>query len=333
MMTKKPLILITTGEPAGIGPEICLDLANSKFNQDYNLVLLGDIELLGSRARLCNKAVKLVKVTKAELSGILPHTGQGELHVLHIPCPKPDCLKIPQVANASYVLAILDQACEICQEGLSNIMVTAPINKDIINQSGIKFMGHTEYLAHKFGIRKVIMMLSNPQLNVALLTTHLPLKKVMGEVNTANLNDTLTIINKSFAQNFGIKKPKIAVCGLNPHAGENGYLGDEEIKIINPVIKSWQQKGYPVFGSYSADTIFNRAKDFDVILAMYHDQGLPVVKYSDFEHGINTTLGLPIIRTSVDHGTALDIAGTGKASSVSLFSAVEFATQSYVQTI
>ena len=169
------------------------------------------------------------------------------------------------------------------------------------------------------------MMLSNPLMNVALLTTHLPLRSVAEQVTSENLDQTLKIIHQTFQDNFKLSRPRIAVCGLNPHAGENGYLGSEEQTIINPLIRRWQAAGYAVSGSYPADTIFNKAGDYDVILAMYHDQGLPVIKYSDFEHGVNTTLGLPIIRTSVDHGTALDLAGKGTANSNSLMAAVEFA--------
>lgn len=334
MIKNKPLICITSGEPAGIGPEICLDLAYSQHNRDYNLLLIGDINLLRQRARLINKKVTLVEVNYHDLFHLDDWSVNSEmdsLKVLHISCPKLDCLGQAQKANALYVTAILDQAIKICKDGFSKIIVTAPLNKDIINQAGIKFSGHTEYLAEKFNINKVVMMLSNPQLNVALLTTHLPLKDVPLHITYENLNQTIQIITKAFQTNFAIKNPRIAVCGLNPHAGENGYLGTEEITIINPIIKQWQQYGLNIQGSFPADTIFNKAKQFDVILAMYHDQGLPIVKYSDFEHGINTTLGLPIIRTSVDHGTALDIAGKGIASSASLFAAIEFATSKYHQ--
>ncbi len=329
-MNDNKIICITTGEPAGIGPEICLDLAESEFNQRYNLILIGDIDLLQERSQLTNKEVNLTKISFADLNN-LGYPAKGELRVLHIPCPNHNCLGTPKLENANYVLNTLEHAISICKNGLSQIIVTAPINKDIINQAGLKFSGHTEYFAEKFGIAKVVMMLSNPRLNVALLTTHLPLKDVPLHVTTENLQQTLEIIHSSFENSFAIKNPKIAVCGLNPHAGENGYLGNEELTIIDPLIKAWQMRGFQVFGSFPADTIFNKANDFDVILAMYHDQGLPVVKYSDFELGVNTTLGLPIIRTSVDHGTALDIAGQGIASSKSLIAALEFATKKYVQ--
>lgn len=329
MMTKmdymhKPLICITTGEPAGIGPEICLDLAFSSYNVSHNLVLLGDISLLQTRAKLTHKTVTLTQVSQAELTRLRP-ADQTELRVLHITCPQPECIGQPNIANSAYVLQLINSAVAICQTGLSQVIITAPIHKAIINASGLAFSGHTEYLAEKFAVSKVVMMLSNPYLKVALLTTHLPLHAVAAQITTTNLNSTLEIIQNSFINYFKITKPRIAVCGLNPHAGESGYLGDEEMMIINPVIKAWQLAGHYVYGSFPADTIFNHAHAYDVILAMYHDQGLPVVKYSDFNQGVNTTLGLPIIRTSVDHGTALDLAGTGKASSASLLAAVAFA--------
>lgn len=328
MINKRSLICVTSGEPAGIGPEICLDLLDSSYNHDYRLLIIGDIELLKSRARLLHKTIEFNQIKDIENDNF----DSKKLNVFSITCPKHDCLGIPDPSNAAYVLAILDKAIELCKRQLSNIIVTAPINKDIINQAGTLFSGHTEYFAEKFNIPKVVMMLSNQILKVALLTTHLPLKDVPAEVTSVNLEQTLTIIHQSFNKYFSIAKPRVAVCGLNPHAGENGYLGSEEIEIINPIIDLWQKRGYNVTGSYPADTIFNRHSEFDVILAMYHDQGLPIVKFSGFEYGVNTTLGLPIIRTSVDHGTALNLAGSGKASSSSLIAALYAATQGYFAT-
>ena len=304
MINERQLICVTSGEPAGIGPEICLDLVDSSYNRDYRLLVIGDINLLKSRALLLNRQIEFNQISDP----LHDSFDRQKLNVLHTSCSKHDCLGVPDVNNAAYVLATLDKAIELCKNKVSRIIVTAPINKDIINQAGAKFSGHTEYFAEKFNISKVVMMLSNQILKVALLTTHLPLKEVPAQITAANLEQILTIIHQSFSEYFGISKPKIAVCGLNPHAGENGYLGSEEIEIINPVINSWQQRGYNVTGSYPADTIFNRHAEFDLILAMYHDQGLPIVKFSGFEHGVNTTLGLPIIRTSVDHGTAFNIA-------------------------
>jgi 4-hydroxythreonine-4-phosphate dehydrogenase len=329
MMNKTPqLVCITTGEPAGIGPEICLDLAYSPHNQKHILLLIGDSELLQQRAFLTKKSIVLQKVSREELSYLKP-AAPGILRVLHLDCPQADCSGTPTAINARYVLDILDLAIDLCHKRLSQIMLTAPIHKGILNTVAPKFSGHTEYLAQAFAIPKVVMMLSTPKLKVALLTTHIPLSAVATAVTRENLNTSLSIIHNSYAQQFALAKPKIAVCGLNPHAGENGYLGDEEINIINPEIRKWQQAGYNVSGSFPADTIFNQADKYDIILAMYHDQGLPVIKYSDFAHGVNSTLGLPIIRTSPDHGTALDLAGTGSASSSSMSAALDLALINY----
>ena len=321
-MSKKPLICITTGEPAGIGPDICLDLINSSYINKFNLLLIGDINLLAKRAKLLNKNVTLLRVDDVDN---FPKLAINQLAILHVDCPEHECIGKPVAINANYVLTILDTAINLCLAQKSQIIVTAPVNKDVLNLNGLNFSGHTEYFAEKFGIDKVVMMLANNLMRVALLTTHIPLSKVPEQITLENLDATLKIIHTSFANNFNLSYPKVAVCGLNPHAGESGYLGTEEVEIINPVIQKWQQNGYLVSGAYPADTIFNRADEFDVILAMYHDQGLPVLKYSGFETGVNVTLGLPIIRTSVDHGTALDLAGKGIASSLSLHSALEVA--------
>lgn len=323
-MNKKPLICITTGEPAGIGPEICLDLINSPYADSHNLLLIGDVHLLNKRAKSLGKDVDFIIISNPDDFPVLRY---GQLAVLHVDCPDHNCIGRPLAINASYVLNTLDIAIDLCKKGASKVIVTAPVNKDVLNQGAIDFIGHTEYFAEKFGVKKVVMMLANNLLRVALLTTHIPLAKVPSQITPENLDSAIQIIHDSFTSNFNQPQPRIAVCGLNPHAGENGYLGMEEINIINPVIEKWQQDGYLVSGSYPADTIFNRASEFDVILAIYHDQGLPVLKYSGFETGVNITLGLPIIRTSVDHGTALDLAGKGLASSVSLHSAIEVAIQ------
>ncbi len=317
------LILVTSGEPSGIGPDICLDLANISFSLDVLIVVIGSIKLLKLRAKLLKKKVKLINFNEENVSSY--NNIIGELLVLDIKCNDLDCISQLKLANASYVIQMLDKAIDLCKKGLSNKIVTAPIHKGIINQSGLTFSGHTEYFAEKFGTPHVVMMLGNKFMKVALLTIHIPLSMVPKYVNEANLNQVLEIIVKFFKIHLNIQNPKIAVCGLNPHAGEGGYLGYEEVEVINPVIEKWQDNGFNVTGSYSADTIYNNSDKFDVILAMYHDQGLPVLKYSDFEHGVNVTLGLPIIRTSVDHGTALDLAGTGLAKSNSLISAIQFA--------
>ena len=313
-------ILVTSGEPSGIGPDICLDVLKYKFS--HPIVIIGDLNILKSRSIALNLSVEIEEVSIEDLPNLKPST---TLRVLHSKCPFPVKAGILNPDNSIYVLNMLDLAIDLCKNNYAKRIVTAPISKEVINQSGIKFLGHTEYFANKFEIPKVIMMLANKYMKVALLTTHLPLKDVASKVTVDNLNQTLKIITKYFSQKFAIENPRIAVCGLNPHAGDGGYLGKEEVDIINPVIKEWANNGYNVSGSYSADSIFLNAKNYDVILAMYHDQGLPVLKYSGFESGVNVTLGLPIIRTSVDHGTALDLAGSGLANSESLMHAIEFA--------
>ncbi len=320
----KRLILVTSGEPSGIGPDICLDLAEQVFNSDYTVIILGDIELLSKRAKVLKRDVIIhcIDINKLELA-----TNSNSINVFHIPCYNSDCIGVLDKANAKYVLNMLNTAVNWCKNGLSNIIVTAPVSKEIINQAGVDFTGHTEYFASQFSSSKVVMLLANQHMKVALVTTHLKLSDVAKQITTDNLNETLNVIIDSLFTQYGIKNPKIAVCGLNPHAGEGGYLGDEELKIINPVIKLWQERGYQISGAYPADTIFLQASKYDVILAMYHDQGLPVLKYSDFESGINITLGLPIIRTSVDHGTALNLAGSNQANSSSLVHAIKFAIE------
>ncbi|MBY0379005.1 MAG: 4-hydroxythreonine-4-phosphate dehydrogenase PdxA [Burkholderiales bacterium] len=323
-MRNNNLIIITLGDPAGIGPDICLDLVKLEQNILRRLVVIGDVELLQERAELLGKAVELRQLnTIDDVKNI--NLKINQLMVLHKVCPDKNTVGVLKPENSDYVLNLLDSAIAICKSGISNIIVTAPISKEVINTSGVDFSGHTEYFAKAFNCKKVVMMLSNATMKVALLTTHVPLKDIFKNVTRDNLIQTLNIIIKDFTTKFNIDNPKIAVCGLNPHAGEGGYLGLEEIEIINPVIQEFQNKGYHVSGSYPADTIFNRANDFAVILAIYHDQGLPVLKYSGFDEGVNITLGLPIIRTSVDHGTAIELAGTGLASSSSLLNAVNCA--------
>ncbi len=313
-------ILVTSGEPSGIGPDICLDIPKHMFK--HEIVVIGDVNVLHARSKLLNSGVQIEVVDVADLLSLKPAQA---LRVLHVECPCPVSPGYLNPSNSQYVLKTLDTAISLCKNKYANSIVTAPVSKEVINQSGVRFLGHTEYLAEKFGIAKVVMMLANKHMKVALLTTHLPLQDVAKNVTKDNLSQTLKIIIDYFIQNYGVTNPSIAVCGLNPHAGDGGYLGCEETEIINPVINEWRMKGYNISGAHSADSIFLHAKNYDIILAMYHDQGLPVLKYSGFESGINVTLGLPIIRTSVDHGTALDIAGMGLASSDSLMNAIEFA--------
>lgn len=322
------IVLVTSGEPAGIGPDICLDLANIPTT-NYLIVVLGDAKLLRIRAKILHKNIniiplysidELIKLKKLTIdtSNLIPNK---TLYVLHIECKIIDTIGVLNVENVNYVLNMLNLAINLCKQNISKYIVTAPISKEIINKANIKFIGHTEFFADAFNCKKVVMMLANQFMKVALVTTHIPLKDVYMHITKENLESTLDVIIKHYNQ-IGRLNYKIAVCGLNPHAGEGGFLGREELDIINPVIATYQQKGFNVSGSYPADTIFTRVKDFDVILAMYHDQGLPVLKYAGFNDGVNITLGLPITRISVDHGIALDIAGTGLANSKSIVSAV-----------
>ncbi len=300
-----PKIAITSGEPAGIGPELMASIDPHQF--DAELVILGDENLLQARAKLIGKTLK----TPIKHTALAAECTAGTLNV----------------DNAGYVLQILDHACQGCLAGDYDAMVTAPIQKDIINKAGITFSGHTEYLADLCGIDKPVMLLATDNLRVALATTHLPLRDVADAINARELAHIIQILHQDLTNRFNLDNPHIKVCGLNPHAGENGYLGMEEIEIITPVINKMKNEGIHVSGPYPADTVFTRDSiaDSDAILAMYHDQGLPVLKHVGFNNAINTTLGLPIIRTSVDHGTALHLAGTGKANPESLFAAIRSA--------
>jgi 4-hydroxythreonine-4-phosphate dehydrogenase len=303
--TFKPIV-VTSGEPAGIGPELCLQLAMRAW--PVPLVVLGDRDLLASRARMLGRDI-------------------GGLNILHLPLVAPAIAGQPNVANAHYVLQLLDRALAGCVAGEFSAMVTAPVHKGIINDAGIAFTGHTEYLAEHTGTPRVVMLLAGAGLRVALATTHLALKDVPTAITQASLESTLRILHHDLQGKFGIVQPRILVAGLNPHAGEDGHMGREEIDVIIPVLNRLRAEGMQLAGPLPADTLFTKSvlAGSDAQLAMYHDQGLAVLKYAAFDEGINVTLGLPIIRTSVDHGTALDLAGTGKASANSLFAAVDAA--------
>jgi len=302
----KPVIAVTSGEPAGIGPDICLDLATRDF--PAHIVVLGDRGLFAERARQLNRDI-------------------DALDIRHIPLRKSALAGRLDPANAPYVLDLLDAALEGCRSGAYAAMVTAPVHKGIINDAGIAFTGHTEYLAEKTATPRVVMMLAGAGLRVALATTHLPLKDVPAAITRDDLETTLRILHADLKTQFGFDRPRILVAGLNPHAGEGGYLGREEIEVIGPVLDKLRAEGMDLVGPLPADTLFtkNVLAGSHAQLAMYHDQGLAVLKYAAFDEGINVTLGLPVIRTSVDHGTALDLAGTGKAAPTSLFAAVEAA--------
>ncbi|MDO5059667.1 MAG: 4-hydroxythreonine-4-phosphate dehydrogenase PdxA [Neisseria sp.] len=317
-----PLIAVTSGEPAGIGPDICLDLA--AHTQPCRPVILGDIGLLRERAEMLGKTVTL-----REFSPELPEK-QGVLDVWHIPLNQTAEAGRLNPANAPYVLQLLDTAYQGISDGLFAAMVTAPVHKGVINDAGGAFFsGHTEYLAEKSGTPRVVMMLAGGGLRVALATTHLPLKDVPAALTAESLAETVQILHRDLQQKFGIAHPVIFAAGLNPHAGEGGHLGREEIDVITPVLSRLKTAGIDIRGPYPADTLFQpfMLKDADAVLAMYHDQGLPVLKFASFGRGVNITLGLPFIRTSVDHGTALDLAGSGRADSGSLYAALECACE------
>jgi 4-hydroxythreonine-4-phosphate dehydrogenase len=329
---KNKFILITSGEPAGIGPEICLDIIKLYPYDNYIPIVVIDIDIIKTKAKILNKHINF-KIYDNFDSILLDYSqnnlyiSSNDLIILNIKCSDITKINNLDVKNVPYVLNMLDIAISISKNYPNIGIVTAPVHKGIINHSGIKFSGHTEYLANAFNINQVVMLLANDYLKIALATTHLALKDVSSNISIESLKVIINIIINDFKLYFNINNPKIAVCGLNPHCGENGVLGSEELDIINPVIEYFQQKNNNVTGPYSADTIFNQYKQFNVILAMYHDQGLPVIKFSDFFGAINITLGLPILRTSVDHGTAIDLTNKGIANSNSLLNAIKFHTK------
>ena len=319
-MSGRPVIAVSSGEPAGIGPEICLRLLDSRLQHvDAQCVVLADLRLLAQRAQSLGCTLQL-----RDWSAGLPPL-PGVLDVLDIPLACASRAGALDPANAAYVLALLDRALAGCQCGEFSAMVTAPVHKGVINDAGINFTGHTEYLAEKTATPHVVMMLAGGGLRVALATTHLPLKDVPAAITQESLERTLRILHAEMASKYGIAMPRILVAGLNPHAGEGGYLGREEIEVISPVLEGLRGEGMRLIGPLPADTMFTppMLAQGDCVLAMYHDQGLTALKYASFGQGINVTLGLPIIRTSVDHGTALELAGSGQADPGSLFVAVE----------
>lgn len=315
-----PVVAVTSGEPAGIGPEICLRLAERQFAAQP--VILGDRNLLAERAAALGLGVTLRDYRPGQTPAA------GALDVLHLPLAAPARAGALDPANGHYVLALLDRALAGCRSGEFAAMATAPIHKGVINQAGVPFTGHTEYLAEKTGTPRVVMMLAGDTgrgpLRVALATTHLPLRAVPDAITAAALEETLSILVADLRKKYGIAAPTVLVAGLNPHAGEGGYLGSEEIEVIAPVLERLRARGMRLIGPLPADTLFTPPilAQGDAVLAMYHDQGLTALKYATFGHGINVTLGLPIIRTSVDHGTALELAGSGRADPGSLFEAV-----------
>lgn len=314
-MTSLPRIAVTSGEPAGIGPDLCLALMP---RDDAQLVVIADEDVLQERARELG--------TSCNWPDYDPSVQQS-ISILHVPAKGTVTSGKLNADNSAHVLEMLKRACRGCQSNEFAAMVTAPVHKGIINQAGIGFTGHTEFLAELTNTKRPVMMLAAGDLRVALATTHVPLAEVSQQISHGSLEEVLRILHHDLQANFGLEQPCIKVCGLNPHAGEDGHLGREEIEIITPVLDQLRSEGLYIVGPLPADTLFTRngIDGADAILAMYHDQGLPVLKHVGFGNAVNVTLGLPIIRTSVDHGTALEVAGTGKADTGSLQAALDMA--------
>jgi 4-hydroxythreonine-4-phosphate dehydrogenase len=317
----RPAIAITAGEPAGIGPDLCVQLAQTRRREE--LVVIASAELLVQRARQLGLPCEPRPFDGMDASVFTP----GAIAVVDVPLRAAVSAGRLDRANSQYVLRTLDIAVDGCMSGRFDAMVTAPVHKGIINHAGITFTGHTEFLAARTGAAHVVMMLVGGGLRVALATTHLAVKDIAAAITARGLEQTVRVLHRDLGVRFGFAKPRIAVAGLNPHAGESGHLGREEIDIIIPLLERLRVEGLDLTGPLPADTLFNpeRLAGFDCVLAMYHDQGLPVLKYASFGSGVNVTLGLPIIRTSVDHGTAVDLAGSGRADAGSLRTAIALA--------
>jgi len=317
-----PRLVLTPGEPGGIGPDVVIMAAQQ--NWDAELLCVADETLLRDRARQLDLPLILHPYT----TGDAPVLHQpGSLRLVHVKAPAPVVAGELDTANAQYVLATLTLAAELCRYDDAQALVTGPVQKSVINDAGVPFSGHTEFLAEHFDCKRVVMLLATDTLRVALATTHLPLADVSRAITPAGLEETLRILHHDSKARFGIPEPRITVLGLNPHAGEGGHLGREEIEIITPVVEKLRLEGLMLTGPLSADTAFNQPvrAHSDAYLAMYHDQGLPVLKATGFGEAVNVTLGLPIVRTSVDHGTALTLAGTGRADAGSIKAAIELA--------
>ena len=317
-------LAITPGEPAGIGYDLAVMLAQKQ--QAHELVVFGDIATLENRAAQLKLPLQLKKI---QLDSAPQLASKGELAVVPVAVKKPVIAGKLDTANANTVLASLDAAITACQNKQCHAIITGPVQKSVINDAGIAFSGHTEYLQEKTKRDRVVMMLATEGLRVALATTHLPLKDVSAAITETTLTEVIHILNRDLQDKFGIAQPRILVCGLNPHAGEGGHLGMEEIETIIPTLEKLNKAGIHCIGPLPADTLFTPKylDNADAVLAMYHDQGLPVLKYKGFGQGVNITLGLPIIRTSVDHGTALDLAGSGKVNAGSLETAICYAAE------
>ncbi len=321
----KPRILVSSGEPAGIGPDLIIKVA--QIDHQYDLTIIGDPDLLIERAKYLSLPLEIH--TLSNTSNSQYSNNPDSLRVIPV---KLNTACIPgelDTRNAGYVLELLDIASRECLSKNYDAIVTAPIQKSIINDSGVNFSGHTEYFAKRCGDVLPVMLLACPELRVALVTTHLALRDVPDAITSERVEKTIRIVIDEMQKRFGIKNPRITVCGLNPHAGEGGHLGTEEITIISPVIDEYIKQGHAITGPLPADTAFNSdlRNNTDAFICMYHDQGLPVLKTLGFGEAVNITLGLPIIRTSVDHGTALELAGTGKAECNSLLAAINMANE------
>lgn len=312
-------LAVTAGEPAGIGPDLCLQLQGDESAP----IIIADKVLLQQRAAQLGISVSLHDYMPAA-----PRK-PGSLNVLHVPLRRPVLAGQLDAGNSDYVLDTLRRAVQGCATGEFSGMVTAPVHKGIINDAGISFTGHTEFLAELTHTPQVVMMLAGGGMRVALATTHLPLRKVADAITQSLLEDILRILQRDLQRRFGIARPRLFVAGLNPHAGEDGHLGREEIEVMIPVLDKLRAEGMNVSVPLPADTLFaaHRLRECDVVLTMYHDQGLPVLKHASFGAGVNITLGLPFIRTSVDHGTALELAGSGKANVGSLLEAIKVALE------
>lgn len=322
MNQRIPRIVVTAGEPSGIGPDVAIDLAIDDWPAE--VIVIADPDLLRERAKILGVAVDIGRYD--ESTAPMPARA-GRLLVAEEPLKVESAPGRPDPSNSAYVIETLRRACAGCQAGIFSAMVTGPVDKSLINEAGMSFSGHTEYLAELTGSKQPVMLLVAGELRVALLTTHLPLREVPGQINEQRLRQVVCTLDQGLRKLFDLATPRITVLGLNPHAGESGYLGTEEQEIIEPVLDSLRLDGIELIGPLPADTAFtppNLAR-CDAVLAMYHDQGLPVLKHKGFGEAVNVTLGLPIIRTSVDHGTAFDLAGTGRASSGSMRAALQLA--------
>ncbi len=322
MKTKR--LIITPGEPAGIGPDLCIQAAQESF--DVELIAIADPDMLSTRAALLNLSLQITPFDLTQPTE--PHC-PGTLKILPIPLYENSVCGLLTPNNSNYVLNSIAHAAQGCMNGTFDAMVTGPVHKGIINEAGFTFSGHTEFLAEQSNTQQVVMMLATEGLRVTLATTHLPLNEVSQAITQSSLEQTIRIIDHNLKHCFGLHQPNILVCGLNPHAGEDGHMGMEEIEIITPVLEKLRLEGFNLEGPLPADSLFTPPymQRADSILAMYHDQGLPVLKHMGFGQAVNVTLGLPFIRTSVDHGTALDLAGKGTANTGSLKVAIQTAIE------